>query len=40
MRSIKQLIRGSFDLLSFFSLQRTSLNLEYAIYQGGLMRIN
>ncbi len=40
MRSIKQLIRPAFDLTTYFSFQRTICNPKYAIFQGGVIKID
>ena len=37
MRSIKKLIRRTFDLTTYFSFQRTSCNPKCAIFQGGVI---
>jgi hypothetical protein len=38
MRSIKQLIRRTFDLTTYFSFKRTICNPKCAIYQGGVIK--
>ena len=39
MRSIKKLIRRTFDLTTYFSFQRTICNPKRAIFQGGVIMV-
>jgi hypothetical protein len=40
MRSIKKLIRRTFDLTTYFSFQRTICNPKCAIFQGGVISLS